>query len=288
MPFDPRTNRFPYPVDTSSHYLKNKKDDHTVFDKDYCYLDKSKSFRFKRFFFRIVLVLIVFPMTKIRLNLKIIGRKNLKKYKDVLKNGVITVSNHVHMWDYLAIVLSLKHLNTNVLVWDRNMTGESKKLVKMIGGIPIPNTDMQASIKMSNTVKELLLNKGWLHVYSEGSMWEFYQPIRPFKEGAAYYSIKTNKPILPLAFSYRKNGFIRRKIFNSPASITVSIGEPIFPDLSKPFKEEKERLTIECHDAVCKLAFINPEDNIYPKIYNNSKRIDYYTNEYGIGYKKSR
>ena len=116
MPFDPKTNRFPYPLDTSSHYIKNKKDDHTVFDKDYCYLDKSKSFRFKRFFFRIVLVLIVFPMTRIRLNLKIIGRKNLKKYKDVLKDGVITVSNHIHMWDYLAIVLTLKHLNTNVLV----------------------------------------------------------------------------------------------------------------------------------------------------------------------------
>ena len=118
-------------------------------------------------------------------------------------------------------------------------------------------------------------------------MWEFYQPIRPFKEGAAYYSIKNNKPILPLAFSYRKNGFIRSKIFNSPASFTITIGEPIFPNLDNPLKDEKRRLTELTHDEVCKLAGIDPDKNIYEKIYNNSKRIDYYTDTYGVGYKKS-
>lgn len=287
MSFDPQTNKFPYPIDTATHYLKNKKDDGTIFDKNYKYLDTSKSFIFKRFFFRILLVLIVYPLTRIRLNLRIKGRKNLKKYKDILKNGVITVSNHVHMWDFLAIQLALKHINTNVIVWDRNMTGENKTLIKYIGGIPIPNGDLQASMVFSDTIINLLNNKGWVHAYAEGSMWEFYKPIRPFKEGASYYSIKTNKPILPLAFSYRENGFIRKKIFNSPASFTLSIGEPIFPDLNKPLKEEKVNLTIKTHDAVCTLAGINPNENIYPCIYNKSTRIDYYTTEYGIGYKKS-
>ena len=287
MIYDPKTNRFPYPLDTATHYLKNKKDDRTIFDKDYPYLDKTKKFKRKRFFFRLVLRLIVLPMTRIRLNLKIKGRSNLKKYKDILKDGVITVSNHVHMWDFLAIIKALKHIDTNVLVWDRNMTGENKTLVKYIGGIPIPNNDFSASIAFNNTLEELLRNKGWLHVYSEGSMWEFYQPIRPFKEGAAYYSIKNNKPILPLAFSYRKNGFIRSKIFNSPASFTITIGEPIFPNLDNPLKDEKRRLTELTHDEVCKLAGIDPDKNIYEKIYNNSKRIDYYTDTYGVGYKKS-
>ena len=36
------------------------------------------------------------------------------------------------------------------------------------------------------------------------------------------------------------------------------------------------------------LSNINPKDNIYESLYNNSKRIDYYTTEYGVGYKGSR
>ena len=117
-------------------------------------------------------------------------------------------------------------------------------------------------------------------------MWEFYAPIRPFKLGASYYAIKCDKPILPLAFSYRKNGWLR-KLFKSLASFTLTIGEPIYPNKDLSFKESEADLTSRAHDEVCKLAGIDPNKNIYNKIYNNDKRIDYYTNEYGIGYKKS-
>ena len=32
--FDPRTNKFPYPIDTDKHYLVVKKNDGTVFDEN--------------------------------------------------------------------------------------------------------------------------------------------------------------------------------------------------------------------------------------------------------------
>ena len=32
---------------------------------------------------------------------------------------------------------------------------------------------------------------------------------------------------------------------------------------------------------MCNMAGIKPEENLYDSIYNNSKRIDYYTTEYG-------
>ena len=38
---------------------------------------------------------------------------------------------------------------------------------------------------------------------------------------------------------------------------------------------------------ICRLAGIEPSENIYPPVVNDSKRIDYYTTEYGIGYKGS-
>ena len=52
-------------------------------------------------------------------------------------------------------------------------------------------------------------------------------------------------------------------------------------------KEQREELTVRCHDAVCRLAGIDPKENLYPPIYDDSKRVDYYATEYGIGYKGS-
>ena len=63
--FDPKSKKYPYPEYTDMHYLKIKKDKKLIFDENYPYIDKSKSFRFKRFLVRILLYLIVFLMTKI-------------------------------------------------------------------------------------------------------------------------------------------------------------------------------------------------------------------------------
>lgn len=285
--FDPKTNRFPYTEITDQHYLKVKKNNGLVFDKNFDYIDKTKKYKFKHKTIRFLLYMFVFFIARIRMNLKITGKKNIKKYKDVLKNGVISVCNHVHMWDYLSIMNAVKPFDTKILSWASNMRGENATLIKLVGGIPVPDGDIKATAKFVSDVKKYLNDGGWLHIYAEGSMWEFYKPIRPFKQGASYFSYKCNKPILPMAYSYRKNGWIRSKIFNSPASFTLSIGKPIYPDMSLPMKEAQEKLTIMVHEAVCRLSGVEPSENIYKPIFDNDKRIDYYTDKYGIGYKKS-
>ena len=118
-------------------------------------------------------------------------------------------------------------------------------------------------------------------------MWEYYAPIRPFKGGAAYFAAANNKPIIPLALSYRKPNWFRRVFIHQIAVFTISIGDPIFPNTSLPIKEREKDLLERSHDAVCLLAGIDPNKNLYEKIFNNSKRIDYYTDKYGINYKGS-
>ena len=286
--FDPKTNRYPYPELTDKHYLEIHKDRGYVFDTKYPYIDKSRWFRFKQLWGRFLLNAVVFHLARIRLGLKIEGRDNLKKHKDVIDNGVISVCNHVHMWDYIAIMCGIRHIKPYLLAWDKNINGENGKLIRMVGGIPIPEKTVAGQKTFLKAISSLLNeDHGWLHIYAEGSMWEYYQPIRPFKRGAAMMAVSNNKPIIPLGFSYREPGWIRKNIFHQPATFTLHIGEPIFPDKSLKPRDREKDLTIRANKAVCALVGIDPDKNIYEPEFNDSKRIDYYTTEYGVGYKGS-
>ena len=286
--FDPKTDRFPYPIETDKHYLKVHKDRGYVFDTKYPYIDKSRSFRFRQGVVRFLLNAFVFRIAAIRLGLKIEGRANIKKHREILKNGVVSIANHVHMWDYIAVMTAIRPFRSNLLVWAPNVNGENGTLIRMVGGIPIPEGNTAATKTYLKVIRNLLQeDKGWLHIYAEGSMWEYYRPIRPFKRGAAHIACDSNKPVLPLAFSYREPGWIRKNIFRQIATFTLHVGEPLFPDIKLNPKEREKDLTIRCHEAVCNLAGIEPELNLYPAVFDDSKRVDYYTSTYGVGYKGS-
>lgn len=273
--FDPRPTKYPYPEFTDGHYLKIKKDDGTVFDRNYPYIDDSPAFLRKRRLFDIVLRLIVFPMTRIRLGLKVRGKENLKKHSEALKNGAILCSNHVHLWDFLAIRSAVLPHKPYVLVWSKNVSGENGKNVRLVGGIPIPRTGPAATKAQLKAVRKMLDAGGWLQIYSEGSMWEYYRPVRPFKKGAARLSVMFEKPLVPMAFSFRRPGWIRRTIFRQTALFTLSIGEPLCPDASLGVREQEEELCQRSHEAVCRLAGIDPSENIYPPVFQNNKKINY-------------
>lgn len=274
--FDPRTNRYPYPEETDGHYLEIRKDRGIVFDASYPYIDKSGFFRFRQGLVRILLNVIIFPMTKIRLGLKIEGRENLKKHKDVLDNGAVSVCNHVHLWDYFAVMKALRPYKPNVLVWNKSINGEDGTSIRLVGGIPIPENNVNGQKTFLTALGKLLSEHGWLHVYAEGSMWEYYAPIRPFKRGAALIAVRNDKPLIPMGFSYREPGWIRKHVFHQIALFTLHVGEPIFPDKTPKLKERETDLTIRAHRAVCTLVGIDPNKNIYEPVFNDSKRIDYY------------
>lgn len=275
MGYDPKTHKFPFPELTDKHYITVKKDNGLVFDEKYPYIDNSASFKFKKRMIRLLLRIIVFPVATVRMGLRIKGRDNLKKHKDILKEGAISCSNHVHFWDYICVMKALSPFKPYVIVWARNIRGENGTLSRLTGGIPFPDDNIHGAGAFMRSVKRLL-NGGWLHIYAEGSMWEYYMPIRPFKSGAGSLAVKCGKPIVPMAFSYRKPGFIRNKLFHQIALFDLNIGEPIFPDMSIPPHEREKDITMRAHDEVCRLAGIDPSENLYPPLFNDSKRVDYY------------
>lgn len=285
--YDPKTVKFPYTKITDQHYLIVKKNDGTVFDEDFPYIDHSKSYNRKRTWFRLFIKAIVIPVVYVRLGLRIKGREIIKKNKDLLKNGVISICNHIHLWDYLCIMHGIRPFVSNVVVWAPNLRGENKTIIRLVGGIPVPDSSFKATMAFNEAIGDYLSKGGWLHIYPEGSMWEYYKPIRPFKKGFAYYAIKYDKPVMPLAISYRKPSWIRRKIFHQEATFTLNIGEPIFRNKELDRNEQEIDLMKRCHEAVSILSGSDPKDNIYPPIFNNNERVDYYTDTYGVGYKGS-
>lgn len=273
--FTPNTDRFPFPEDTAQHYMPVTMDRGIVFDVNYPYVNYSKGFAFKRFWVRLLLRLIVFPMARIRLGIKIKGKQHLKNYRKYLEKGAVTVSNHVHKWDYICIMKALHNFKwPYLLAWDKNVNGPDGPLVRMVGGIPIPLHDNDATVALNNALKKILKDGNFLQIYAEGSMWEYYRPIRPFKNGAASIAIKNDRPILPMAFTYRKPNWIRRKIFHQLALFNLTIGEPLLanPDLDKT--AQINDLTTRVHQSICKLAGFDG-DNIYEPLYNHSKKKEF-------------
>ncbi len=275
-PFDPKTKDYPFPLYTDQHYLIVKKNDGTVFDEHYPYVDTSKKMRFKMWLARILLFILVFPLERLVMGLKVEGKENLKKHPELLKGGAVSISNHVHKWDYVGARLAVKRKDMMIPVWAPNIRGENGKMIRLVGGFPLPENDPGATATCFRQVIDYLNHGGWLHICAEGSMWEYYQPIRPFKRGAAFFAVKCDKPVVPMAYVYRKASWIRKLLFKAPADFTLRIGEPIYPDKTLKSTEAQTKLLTEAHAAVCRLAGIAPEKNLYPPIFDHTTRVDYY------------
>ncbi len=275
--YDPMPTKYAFPRYTDRHYLVVKKNNNEVFDENFNYVNKTKKFRRRCNLMRIATVGVAFPVMKLVTNIKIVGRKIIKKHKELFRNGVVSVSNHVHLWDYIGIMMAVYPFRPYHPSWDVNCRGENKSLIRYNGGIPVPVNSIRATHKFSSEIKQLILEGNWYHTYAEGSMWEYYQPIRPFKKGAFHFAVDTDKPIVPMAYSYRKPKGLAKLFYKKPF-LTLTIGEPIFADKSLSRIKQIEDLTIRAHQEVCRLAGINPQENIYPSLFENNKRVDYYPN----------
>ena len=263
----PFTFTVKYPEKQNEHMVTVKPVYHPVLDENYVYRDKSFSYRFKRFWFNIFLSIAVIPTAVIRYAVKVEGRENYRKNKKLLKNGFVSVCNHVCEWDYLAILAGLYPRRGYFPIWSRNMETNLAPIFKLVGGIPVP-TSVHAGFKFNKAMDSVLEDKKWLHVYAEGSMWFFYPAIREFQDGAFVYSYRHNVPVLPMAISYREPKGIY-KLFKKHPNLTLHIGEPVMPDLSLSRKESCARLSKDVRLSMIHLMGMKDEAE-------NQKYMDLY------------
>ena len=268
QPYIPQLN-IVYPSTLDGHTDKLIITHEVIVDKDYPFLDKSFKFRFMRLLMHLGIFTIVFFLCIVRYGLKIEGRKNLRKYRRILKNGAMTISNHVHRWDFLFVLQAVRYRMLYFPAWKENLNTPDESFMRLAGGIPIPD-DIPTIKYFYRAFDEIHAMKKWIHSYPEKSLFHYFQPIRPFKKGTFTLAYRYNLPVIPLAFSYRRPCFpftlvnLVRSFLKEQKlpMVTIRIGEPVLPDETLPRKEAVQKLRKDCHEAVVRLAGIS--ENPYP------------------------
>jgi 1-acyl-sn-glycerol-3-phosphate acyltransferase len=259
-----------YPAKLDEHPGDLKITHEVKVDENYPFVEKSFSFKFMRGLVYLgIFTLIFFLLSPLRFGIRIEGRKAFRKYRKLLKNGAMTVSNHVHRWDYLFVLQAVRYRSMFFPAWKENLNTSDEDLLRLAGGIPIP--DGVRAIKYFNQAfDEIHAMKKWIHAYPEQSVFYYFQPVRPFKKGVFTIAYRYNLPVVPLAFSYRKPHFpftvvnaFRSLLGNQKLPmITLRIGEPLMFDTGLNRREAVLKMRKECHEAVVRLAGIT--DNPYP------------------------
>ena len=262
---------YDYPDRCDEHMIEVKHKHDVVLDENYPYLIKTKRFKLLRGLYWLGLNLIVFPLMRLTHGLKIYGKKNLKKHKEALKDGAITISNHVFYWDYLCVLKAIRPHLAYFPAWKTNLEGGSAGLIRMSGGIPVPTNNLHAMIKFNKAIEEVLESGKWLHFFPEGSMWFFYPDIRPLKKAVFTYAVKFDKPIVPITMSFRPRKGITR-LFSKTPTVDLHIGEPLFPDKTLSISEREKKLHAEAYHVMQVMNGINPGDPTY----NTDQNLSHY------------
>ena len=250
-----------YPDRCDQHMIDPKHIRDVVLDENYPYLQKSFKFRCQRVLTWVLLNGVVFWLLQLTHGLRIHGKENLKKNKEALKNGAVTIANHVFKWDTLCVCKAVRPRLFYFPAWSGNLVGPDGPLIRMAGGIPIPES-IKAMKVFKAAMEEVLESKTWVHYFPEASMWYFYPDIRPFKKSAFQYAVRYNRPVVPMTFSFRPRKGIT-KWFTKKPFVNLTVGEPLFPDQElSPVAAAKE-LQEKAYHIMQVTAGVNPGDPTY-------------------------
>lgn len=253
---------YKYPEKCDEHMIEVKHLRDVTVDANYPYVRKDWKFKFLRVIYWLAQVLIMPWLLKITHGLRVYGRKNLRKHKKELKDGAITIANHVFMWDYLCVLQAIRPHLSFFPAWKTNLEGTFGPLIRMSGGIPIPTDSVRAMIEFKKAMEWVFENGKWMHVYPEGSMWFFYPDVRPFKKAVFTYAVKYDKPLIPIAMSFRPRRGLQ-KLFSKKPLVDLHIGEPMYADKSLSPAEAAAKMQADAYKIMQQMCGIVPGDPTY-------------------------
>lgn len=172
-------------------------------------------------------------LTKVVYDLKIEGKENIIN----LKEGAITVSNHVLVLDCAMVGLACGMKKIHYTTQEESFKIPFvRKLIKLLRAIPIPNgIDNKKHFKKA--IDKILQEGNIVHVYPEASLSPYCEKIRNFKDGAFSFAISNKVPIVPMVFKFREPKGIR-KLFKQKKDVTLIVLDPINFDSDNNSKKQ--------------------------------------------------
>lgn len=253
---------YQYPQRSDQHMIDVKHLRDVVLDENYPYLQKSFLFKCQRIFLHFCQYTVLPLVMWVRHGLRIHGREKLKLHRELFEKGLITVSNHVFMWDYICIMVALRPRLGYFPAWKTNLEGPNGPLIRMAGGIPIPTDNLRSMVKFKEALEEVLDRGDWLHFFPEGSMWFYYPDIRPLKKAVFKYAVRFDRPVLPITLSFRPRKGLWKLIGRSPL-VDLNIGDPLFHDKELSVPEATKKLQQEAYHVMQQMNGIHPGDPTY-------------------------
>lgn len=253
---------YQYPEKCDSHMIDVKHLRDVRLDENYPYLQKSVWFRCQRGLLRVCQYTVLPLVMWLRHGLHIHGKEKLKQHKEFYKDGLITISNHVFMWDYICIMVALRPRLGFFPAWKINLEGPNGPWIRMAGGIPIPTDDLRPMVKFKHAMEEVFETGRWMHFFPEGSMWFYYPDIRPLKKAVFKYAVTYDRPILPITFSFRPRTGLWKLIGKSPL-VDLNIGEPLFHDPTLSMPAATKQMQRDAYHIMQGMNGIHPGDPTY-------------------------
>ncbi|MCD8201437.1 MAG: 1-acyl-sn-glycerol-3-phosphate acyltransferase [Clostridia bacterium] len=189
---------------------------------------------------------IAFIVLKIFCRVKVVGRDITKPYR----NGPAFIyGNHTgyftDTFDPAAVAYPREPFT--VVNSDSVSIFGIRHLMLAGGAIPVPD-DYHAMPNFYGAIEDAVKKNGWVAVYPEAHIWEWYTKIRPFTSVSFRYPVRYGTPVFSYTMTYKKKKHGKR-----PKKILYVDG-PFFPDKKLPEKEAAEKLRREVYDAMCGAA----------------------------------
>ena len=251
-----------YPERCDEHMISVKHLWDVKLDENYPYLQKSFWFKCQRVLLSICQYTVLPLVMWVRHGLRIHGKEKLKQNKAVFENGLLTISNHVFMWDFICIMVALRPRLGFFPAWKINLEGANGPLIRMAGGIPIPTDNLRPMVKFKQAMDEVFARGDWMHFFPEGSMWFYYPDIRPLKKAVFKYAVTWDRPIQPIVFTFRPRKGLWKLLGKSPL-VDLNIGDPIFFDKNLPKLQAAKKMQEDAYRIMQEMAGIRPGDPTY-------------------------
>lgn len=197
-------------------------------------------------FYYLIAVPVFWIIAKLIYNVKVKGKKKLKK-AGFQKTGGFIYGNHTMIGDafmaplYVALPRRIRIIcsqETVSIAFIRN-------IIMPLGAYPIPNEKNLAQTNhFLDGIDFFIKKKEKILIFPEAHIWPYYTKIRPFSEKSFSYPAKQGTPVVAICTTFKKRKFLK---FRRPQPI-VHISNLFYPDMSLSLGERALKLRNDVYE----------------------------------------